>query len=212
MKCLRAEELFSDYVEATLAIPLRLDLEDHLESCRECASLLESFREVINVMGTLPAAQPSAELVERILTSTRPKLPARRQQAIPFPGLPLPNRANWAVWAAAAAFVAFMFIRPPAFVSSLGQRANRLGRQAYSFGVRVYQGSDRLIDELNVLRMTVGVAFEDRLDRINERLKDLDEARRKTDESQGSSNHLAPRLELTQKNNEPNRADIRSLL
>ena len=63
MKCLRAEELFSDYVEATLAIPLRLDLEDHLESCRECASLLESFREVINVMGALPAAQPSAELV-----------------------------------------------------------------------------------------------------------------------------------------------------
>ncbi len=209
MKCLRAEELFSDYVEATLAIPLRRDLEDHIESCPECASLLETFREVMGVLGTLPVAQPSAELVERILTSTRPKLPARRFQAILFPGQPLPN---WAVWAAAAAFVAFMFIRPPAFVSGLGQRANRLGHQAYSFGVRVYNGSDRLIDELNVLRMTVGVAFEDRLDRINERLKDLDEARRKTDESQGGSSHLAPRLELTQRNNEPNRADRRSLL
>jgi hypothetical protein len=45
--------------------------------------------------------------------------------------------------------------------------------------VRTYHRTARWIEDLNVLRITVGVAFENRIDRLNERLKDLEELRRR---------------------------------
>jgi hypothetical protein len=179
MKCRRSEELFSDYRDGTLPAPLRLDLEQHLNSCEECASLMQSFRDVMDTLGSLPRPQPSPDLVGKILAVTRTKFGSRRDENRTFSGLALPTRINWAVWAAAAAFVLLLFLRPPAVLSGLGEQLNRTGHQTYSFVLRVYRSSERIIDDLNVLRMTVGVAFEDRLDRLNERLKDLEEARRK---------------------------------
>jgi hypothetical protein len=113
------------------------------------------------------------------------------------------------VLAAAAACVVILFMRPQTLFSGIGSRVNRFGHQAYGFGLRVYQGSERLIDDLNVLRMTVGVAFEDRLDRLNERLKDLEEARRKNEPPPEKSSKLSAPLELAEKKNN---ADPRSLL
>jgi hypothetical protein len=196
MKCRRSEELFSDYREGSLPVPLRLDLEQHLKSCPECASLMDCFRDVMGTLESLPRPQPSADLADRILAATRTKFGPRRDETSTFSRFALPYRINWAVWAAAAAFVLFLFLRPPAVFSGLGNQLNRTGHQAYSFGLRVYRGSERLIDELNVLRMTVGVAFEDRLDRLNERLKDLEEARRKSEEPEETST-LVPSFKLT---------------
>jgi hypothetical protein len=48
------------------------------------------------------------------------------------------------------------------------------------------------LDDLNVLRMTVAVAFEDRLDLLNERLRLLQKARREDDEGPESSNVVSP--------------------
>ena len=89
-------------------------------------------------------------------------------------------------------------------LSGIGGHVNRMGHQTYSFGLRVYRDSERLIDDLNVLRMTVGVAFEDRLDRLNERLKDLEEARRKQDSQPEETSTLASPFKLT-------RTDARSI-
>jgi hypothetical protein len=204
MNCRRSEELFSDYLEESLPIPLRLDLEDHLGSCPECASLMAAFRDVMEALGTSTGPEPSPELEERILAATRKTFGVKRDEIPGVPGFSLPARINWAVWAAAAAFVIILFLRPPMLLSGIGGHVNRMGHQTYSFGLRVYRGSERLIDDLNVLRMTVGVAFEDRLDRLNERLKDLEEARRKQDSQPEETSTLVSPFKLT-------RTDARSI-
>jgi hypothetical protein len=172
---------------------------------------MDAFRDVLDTMDRLPRAQPSPNLADRILAATRTRFRTRQGEAPSFPGFPLPSRINWAVWVAAAAFVVFAFLRPPEFLSELGNRMNRMGHQTYSFGLRVYRGSERIIDELNVLRMTVGVAFEDRLDRLNQRLKDLEEARRKNENQTEKSSSLVPSFELTKMKARSNFADPRSL-
>lgn len=197
MKCQRAEELFGDYLDLTLPAPLLSDLEEHLESCAHCTPTLESYREVVQILRSSPHPQPSSDLADRILAATRPALAARKPQFVASPGFPLPQRINWAIWGAAAAFVLFLILRPPDALSGLGDRVNRMGHQTYSYGLRIYRQCERLIDELNVLRMTVGVAFEDRLDRLNERLKDLEEARRKNEPPPKDGSTLSPYLELT---------------
>jgi hypothetical protein len=158
---------------------------------------MDCFHDVMDTLGSLPRQQPSPDLAEKIIGTVRTKLRARRDETLSFPGFAMPARINWAVWAAAAAFVVVLFLRPPVFLSALGEHVNRMGHQTYSFGLRVYQGSERLIDELNVLRMTVGVAFEDRLDRLNERLKDLEEARRKRGDQTEETSTLVPSFKLT---------------
>jgi hypothetical protein len=186
MKCRRSEELWSDYLEGTLPRPLRKDLEGHLAECPHCPSLLSTFREVVNTLEGLPHPKPAPELVQQIVAASRPKLASLLQPvgagSSPWSVL---SWGNWAAWGAAAAMVVILFLGPSQAVS----RVNQLGHQVYSFGLGVYRDTEGLIDELNVLRMTVGVAFEDRLDRLNQRLKDLEEARRKNgDDSNQSSN------------------------
>jgi len=212
MKCRRSEELWSDYIDDTLPSPLRTDLEEHLEDCPDCSSLLASFREVRGLLGSLPRLQPAPDLVERISSATRPRLAGQRQpQSLFLPGLPLPLWGQWATWALTAALVVVLLVRPSAVFSDMGAELSRLGHRAYSYGLQVYLGSERLIDELNVLRMTVGVAFEDRLDRLNERLKDLEEARRRSEDLSEKESHLAPPLQLTYVPEKPEYPESRSL-
>jgi hypothetical protein len=212
MKCRRSEELFSDYLEESLPFPLRSEIEDHLGSCPECASLMTAFRDVMETLETLTGPEPSLELEERILASTRETFGVKRDPIQAASRFALPARMNWAVWAAAAAFVIVLFLRPPALLSGIGGQVNRMGHQAYSFGLRVYRGSERLIDELNVLRMTVGVAFEDRLDRLNERLKDLEEARRKKNNQAEETSNLVSPFKLTRADGGSESAHPRSIL
>jgi hypothetical protein len=212
MKCRRAEELFSDLREGSLPTPLRTELEQHLKSCPDCSSLMDCFHDVVDTLESLPRPLPSPDLVGRIIEATRTKLGTRQDELSSVSGFALPPRINWAIWAAAAAFVMVLFLRPPAFLSSLGEQMNRMGHQSYSFGLRLYQSSERLIDELNVLRMTVGVAFEDRLDRISERLKDLEEARRKSGDQPEETSTLDPSFKPTNIEASSTFADPRSTL
>ena len=212
MKCRRSEELWSDYIEGVLPVPLRKDLEEHLGACPQCPPLLASFREVVGAIGTLPRPNPSPDLVERILRATRTRLADQAQpQGGPLPGLALPHWGHWVAWAATAAFVVILFVRPGSIFSDMGGRLTRFSHRAYSYGLQVYLGSERLIDELNVLRMTVGVAFEDRLDRINERLKDLEQARRKSEDASETESHRTPSLELPDVRVKPKYPESRSL-
>ena len=182
MRCRRSEELWSDYLEGTLPPPLRQELTTHLAECDDCRELAGDFREVVAALGNLRAPEPPGNLVAKILERTRPRLASLgepRGHLVPFP---IPAWRNAAVWAAAAVFAGFMIFRPPSFVGESGRRVSQVSHQVYSYGLRAYRASERLVDEINVLRMTVGVAFEDRLDRLNERLKDLEEARRRSGE------------------------------
>jgi hypothetical protein len=198
MKCRRSEELWSDYLEGTLPGPLVKDLEAHLAACEECPPLLDAFREVVSNLQALPRLEPSPELVERVLAATRGRLRGPEQpRSNVLPGLPLPAWSQWVAWAAAAALVTLLLVRPGSVLSGIGDRLSRFGHRAYSYGLQVYRGSEQLLDELNVLRMTVGVAFEDRLDRLNERLKDLEEARRRSEGPSEEESRLTAPLDVT---------------
>lgn len=193
MKCRRSEELWSDHLEGTLPRPLVKDLDEHVESCAKCRDLFSVFREVVGELQKLPRPMPNAELVARIVAST----PARRKMS--WVDLAPASLPSWRAWVAlgAAATIAILFLPLPKPLADVGQRVNQAGHQAYSFCVRVYRSTDRIKDELTVLRMSVGVAFEDRLDRLNERLKDLQKAQQKNEKSQPPSSDQGSRLMLS---------------
>ncbi len=215
MKCKQSEELWSDFLENSLSPPLRKDLEEHLDSCAHCASLLETFREIVETLGTLSHPQPNKDLVKNILAAGRPQGADGSSHSIGFgfPGLPLPAWGNWAALVSAAAVIVFLVLGPFAPFSNLGTRLSRYGHQAYSFGLHVAGETEQLMDELNVLRMTMGVAFEDRVDRLNERLKDLEEVRRKNELPTDKSSNLTTPLQFTDlKDTEIEISETRSLL
>jgi Putative zinc-finger len=181
VNCRRSQELMSDFVEGTLGPPLDRELRAHLATCLECRELIEALREVMESLRSFSAPEPSERLTERILERTRPVLEAARAavEEDPFSGPTLWRTASG--WLAAAAVLASVLLwHPPELVEGWSRRVSQSAHQAYSFGIRSYHRGERWVDELNVLRMTVEVAFENRLDRINERLRDLEQARRKT--------------------------------
>jgi hypothetical protein len=180
MNCQRTRELLSDHVEETLPPSLAPELDAHLGSCEECRSLTDSLREVIAALASFREPEPSPELIERILERTRPALRSLRGLGLARAEAPSFwwSGSNWL--AAAAVLAAVLVWRPPEFLGDASRRVSQTAHQAYSFGVRTYYRTERWVEELNVLRMTVGVAFENRLDRLSERLRDLEKARRRS--------------------------------
>lgn len=186
MKCSRAEELFTDYLDGTLSSPLRTDLEEHLEGCTGCASLYTAFEEIVHhVLPAVPRVQPEAGLERRVLSAMR-----RRRRFEAREVLALPRRATWAAWVAAAAFFVMLVLRPPEGLASWSIRLNQLARQTYSSALGLYRDAERIVDELDVLRATVSIAFENRIERLAERIRELEEARKKREQSQDQSDLL----------------------
>ncbi len=185
MICRRSEELWSDYLEGTLAPPLAGQLRAHLTACDACPQLFAAFEEVVAGLGALSFPEAPEKLTERVLDRTRPKLAAGRRDAERFLFKPTVAWYQAASAIAAAAVLALVLLwRPSGALSDWSRKASQSVHQAYSFGVRTYHQSERWIEELNVLRMTVGVAFEDRLEEINRRLRDLEEASRRADDDE----------------------------
>lgn len=197
MNCRRSRELLSDSIERSLAPPLVRELEAHLGACRECAALARSLAEVVAALASVRAPEPPEDLVERVLDRTRPVLRASRDAASSAMAPEEPLAAffgrgsfwwNASSWLAGAAILAAVLLwRPPEFLAGFARNVSKTAHQTYSFGVRTYYRTERWVEELNVLRMTVGVAFEDRIDRLTERLRDLEEARRKVSEEDEAS-------------------------
>lgn len=193
MNCRRSEELLSDHLEGSLTPLLERELRAHLDGCDSCRQLSTAMREGVELLQSLEVPDPPEELTSRILERTRPALLAARRQSA-RPGVP--ERSSpplWYGWVAAAAVVAIVVLwRPPELVSSLGQRLSLTAHQTYSMGVKMYYRAERWIDDLNVLRTTVAVAFEDRLDLLNERLRLLQKARRDSDDESSESRNFVP--------------------
>jgi hypothetical protein len=193
MNCRRSEELLSDHLEGRLAPPLEGELRAHLEGCRACRDLLACLREGIELLNTLEAPEPPEDLTTRILDRTRPVLAdlraKREREAASVPSR-LPLGYGWL--AAAAVLALVLFWRPPDLLSVAGRRASLAAHQTYSLGLRLYHRGERWLDDLAVLRATVAVAFEDRLDLLNERLRLLQKARRDAGEEGSESSLVAP--------------------
>ena len=182
MNCSRSEELFADYLDERLGRPETIELERHFARCESCPGLLTEYRNVVRGLRALQAPAPSDELESKILGTVLPRVKARAEF------LPLPSWRTFAGWAAAACFL-FLLIGPSTGSPSqgrIGQEVSQTTHRLYSFGVRAYRESERLVDELNVLRMTVGVAFEDRIDELSERLRALEEIQRRREPAEQS--------------------------
>ncbi len=58
MKCERARELFSEYVEGSIDYALTATVRSHIDQCDDCRSELMAFRRAWDVIGTLPEVEP----------------------------------------------------------------------------------------------------------------------------------------------------------
>ncbi len=160
----RARELFSDHLEGRLQSALKQDLHDHLMSCPSCSALRAAFGEVVDTLRTTPERPIPLGLVERVIEATR-RLP--RPSALRPARMPLWMQAAALVLAAALTGGVLWIVEPENQASML-----RFRQRTERFGVYLAERKDRAVEELRLLRIVVGTAFEGRLDRVNERVED----------------------------------------
>ena len=67
MTCAELEILLADYVDGTLHLDSRAALENHLAGCAACRQLADDVAGVTAFFERVPAAEPPAELMTRIM-------------------------------------------------------------------------------------------------------------------------------------------------
>jgi predicted anti-sigma-YlaC factor YlaD len=193
----RAQELFSDHLEGRLDPALKTELHEHLVSCPACAALRAAFGEVVDALRAAPQVAEPKGLVDRVIEATR-RLP--RPSARPA-RMPL-----WMMAAAAGLAVALtagvVWATRPESQASLARTWQRSER----FAVYVAERKDRALEELRLLRVVVGTAFEGRLDRVNERVEDYRQLleKRRASERSGEGEKNEDKKPAPQGRNFPN--------
>lgn len=183
-ECRRAEELFSDEMEDGLDAVLRADLRAHLESCEHCRALLGALAEVVGLLRGVTVPEPAPALADRAATTAlRRARPARRV---------VPNIPFWLQ--VAAALVAVATTAGPLLLVRTGVEpavtASRLRAQTVQAGAYLQEKTDRLLEDVRLLRVVITTAFEGRLERVNDRVDDyrrLMERRRNSETEQKKS-------------------------
>jgi len=166
MDCRRAEELLSDHLEGALHAILRAELEGHLARCADCLALREALGEVVVALHAAPELEAPSGLAERAAAAAL----ARPRAVVVRPAIVLPS---W-VQAAAAGFAlvalgtALMVVGP----EKPTRAAQRLVGQTVTAGSHLMERRDRLVEDVRILGVVLGTAFEGRLDRVNERVED----------------------------------------
>jgi len=168
MDCPRAEELLSDHLEGTLDPVLSADLEGHLARCPECRALRAALAEVVESLRTFPAVEPAADLAERAaITAWRAPRPRpvafRVTVAVP----------SWLQAAAAAlALLTTGGVLYATYSPAPSRAAARIVDRTVNAGAYILERKDRLVEDVHLLRVVIGTAFEGRLDRMNDRVDD----------------------------------------
>jgi len=165
--CQRAQELFSDDLEGTLSVVLRAELAEHLRGCDDCRALREAMQEVVAALRSHPLVEPQAGLSARAAQAALEQ--ARRAR----PRLRAPEWPRALRLAAAIALVAagavFLMAGPE---SAPVRAATRLADQTENALFYVAERKDRVLEDVRILRVVIGAAFEGRLDRVNDRFDD----------------------------------------
>jgi hypothetical protein len=68
MKCDKAQEFFSDYIENTLDQPMTVAVETHLNGCETCSADVADLRSMWTVLDKVPQVEPPADFVWRTTT------------------------------------------------------------------------------------------------------------------------------------------------
>jgi hypothetical protein len=164
MDCRRAEELLSDHLEGQLGPPLLGELDGHLAACPQCRRLRASLQDVLEALDELRRSEVPAPagLAARVAARTW----GRRVR---------PARAPLSALQAAAVFLAVL-----ALWSALGglsptavrRFSARLLEQGSTTSAYLREGKERVEDEVRLLNVVVGTAFEDNLERVGQRVED----------------------------------------
>jgi hypothetical protein len=80
MKCDRAQEFFSDYLERTLDRPMAAALETHLRECTACREDLEFLGDTVRSLSLMPEVEPPVNGDQEVIWTLR-RLHEQRVQA-----------------------------------------------------------------------------------------------------------------------------------
>jgi anti-sigma factor RsiW len=192
MDCQRAEELLSDYQEDALHALLRSEVEAHLAGCRLCRELERALLEVRQALSAFPELDAPAGLAERAAQAAL----ATRRARVARPALVLPSWLSTAAagFALIALGLLLMIVGPEAPTRA----AERLVGQTVDASQVILERKDRLVEDVRILGVVLGTAFEGRLERVGERVEDyrrLLERRRGSppeDSKRGSETRAVP--------------------
>jgi len=169
MDCSRAEELFSDDLERTLGPPLSGELLVHLAECPRCRAVRRLLPEVVTALRELGRSEPQlpAGLAARIAARsfTRTGVWPRLARDLARPG----------VFQAAAVFLAAvaLYSSLSGFSPASTRRFTaRLVERSANTGAYLLERKDRLVEEVRFLNVVLGTAFEERVDKVSERVLD----------------------------------------
>jgi predicted anti-sigma-YlaC factor YlaD len=161
MDCARAEELFSDHLDGTLHALLGAELEQHLEACASCRELRLALALVVDALREAPELPVPRGLAERVAQAAL--LAGRRATpAMPF----------WLQAAAAVLALALTGLVVAIGPSGSAGRVGRVKQWTVHTGVYIAERKDRFVEDIRLIRVVVGTAFEGRLDRVNDRVDD----------------------------------------
>ena len=174
----RSDDRFRDLVSALAAGEL-----DRTEAQRVRARLAEDpelarlYGEIRAVRRSLDdfaagAATPPRDLEGRILAATLPT----------FRSLYARRTHYWPTWFAAAAAAAMLLFFQPPLVRGALESLPRASDGVSSLRAAANRHTDRALAEFGVLRASVSFALEDQMDRLEDRLRDLERATRHRDE------------------------------
>jgi hypothetical protein len=166
MDCPRAEELLSDHLEGALHPILRTELDAHLAGCDRCGPLRAALAEVVDALRAFPDLDAPVGLAERAAAAS---LAAPRAVVI-RPAIVVPSWVQ--VAAAGLALIALgttlMVVGP----EKSTRIAQRLVTQTVTAGSSLMERKDRLVEDVRILGVVLGTAFEGRLERVNDRVED----------------------------------------
>ena len=165
----RAAELAAGELSEQEAQPVRRELARDPELARfyrEHRSLSRAF-----LFPTEGARPRDPELRERILAATLPR----------FRRLYGRRAAFWPAWLTVAAAVILVCIIQPPVVRGAFEALPRAARGLHRLQTEASRRTDRVLAELSVLRASFQVAMEDRMDRMGDRLRDVERATRRRD-------------------------------
>jgi Putative zinc-finger len=195
MDCPRAEELLSDHLEGVLHPILRAELEAHLAECAECGPLRASLAEVVDALHAFPDVDAPPGLAERVAAAA--SLAASRAVVV-RPAIVVPSWVQAA--AAGLALIALGTILMVVGPEKPTRAAQRLVTQTVTAGSSLMERKDRLVEDVRILGVVLGTAFEGRVERVNDRVEDyrrlLDRRRPapKSDSKRGSQSGALPGL------------------
>jgi len=169
LSCRRAEELLSDHLDGTLDAVLDAELQAHVAGCERCHDLRSALVEVLDVLHSPVEMEPAKDLAERAASAA---LRAGRPRSMPR----VPAIAGLPPWVLATAAVLALALSTGLVTASGGKgslgTAGHLARRVSSIGVYIAEKKDRLVEDVRMLRVVVGTAFEGRVDRVNDRVED----------------------------------------